>query len=158
MKNVLMALIVMLALVGAVSATETSLSEDDVTMNYVDSHVVEFCLFDGGVPQDVAVAVDPICKDENAMIGCNPGDVYNPTGFTAVPVESTTGPDGCVDVVLTTSLAPGEEGTFYYTVNGQVGGSTVGSETGQVYVPEFGVLGAAAVLGLVGLFIYKKRD
>lgn len=158
MKKILVALIMMLALVGAATATTTSLSEDAVSMDYTDTHVVEFCLFEGGVPQDVSVVIDPICKDVNDMIGCNPGDEFDPAGFTATPVEATTGADGCVDVVLATNLAQGQEGKFYYTVNGQVGESTIGSETGQVFVPEFGVLGAAAVLGLVGLYIYKKRD
>lgn len=158
MNKAIVALIMMLALVGAATATTTSLSEDDVTMNYTDTHVVEFCLSDGGVPQDVSVVVNPVCKDVNDVIGCNPGDEFNPAGFSVTPVEATTGADGCVDIVLATNLAQGQEGKFYYTVNGQVGGSTIGSETGQVFVPEFGVLGAAAVLGLVGLYIYKKRD
>lgn len=159
MKRIAIIMVLALLLVSvAVSATETTLSEDDLTMELVDSETVEFCLYEGGVPQDVTVVIDPVCRDLNEFIGCNAGDEYDPAGFTAVPVDGTTGPDGCVDIVLTTMLDPEDAGKFYYTVNGQVGGTTVGSETGTVQVPEFGIIAAALVLGLAGFYIYKKRD
>jgi hypothetical protein len=147
-----------LLLVSVVSATETTLSDDELTMDYTDVQVVTFCIENAqGVPQDVDVVVNPVCKDLNALLGCQPADVMNPVGFAVVPNELTTGADGCADLTLTTTLGEGEEGLFYYTVNGQIGGTTVGSETGSVLVPEFGVVAAIGVLAAAGLFIYNKR-
>ena len=154
---ILISMMLILSVVGVVSATNGILDEETVTMGYQDVRTVQYCLFEQGVPQDVTVVVDPICRDLNTLIGCNSGDEYNPDGFSVVPSEPTTGPDGCVDIVITTDLEQGEEGLFYYTVNGQVGDSYVGAETGNVFVPEFTVLASLGVLGLAGLYIAKKR-
>jgi LPXTG-motif cell wall-anchored protein len=58
---------------------------------------------------------------------------------------------------LETSLDETEGGLFYYTVNGVVAESTVGSETGQVFVPEFGVVAAGAALVGAGYYVARKR-
>ena len=74
------------------------------------------------------------------------------------PNALTVNDGGCVGITLTTSIAdPADAGTFYYTVNGKVGEATLGSETGQVFVPEFGVAAAALVLIGAGLFVAKRR-
>ncbi len=158
MKKMFVFVTLLIMLVGAVSATDTTLSEDDLTMDYNDVRTVEFCINESDVPLDVSVVVDPICKDLNSLVGCNSGDTYNPTGFSVVPNEATTGADGCVDLTLTTSLSQGQEGLFYYTVNGQVGGSTVGSESGRVFVPEFGIIATLGILSIIGIFVVRKRN
>jgi len=149
-----------LLLVGAVSATTTTLSDDELSMAYTDVRIVEFCISNKGVPMDVDVAVDPVCLDQNGLYGCQTGeDIFDPAGFTVVPNEATTGADGCVDLTLTTNIAnPEDAGLFYYTVNGMIGDATIGSETGEVLVPEFGVLAAGLALSGAALFIWRRRQ
>jgi len=151
-----------LFLVAAVSATTTTLSDGELTMEFVDVETVEFCISDAGGPMDVDVVISPVCKDLNGIFGCQLGlDDFAQTVFTAVPVEPTTGEDGCVDVTLTTNIIDGgDSGKFYYTVNGMIGDATVGSETGGVTtdVPELGVVAAGLTLLGAGLFIWKKRQ
>ncbi len=155
MKNVLIAILATLVLVGAVAATDTTLDDDYLEMQYNSIATVTYCIFEQGNPVDIAVTVDPICKELDGVFGCSAGDTYNPAGFSVVPNDATTGADGCVDLTITTQ---NEDGLFVYTVNGDNGQTYVGAETGSVFVPEFGIVAALAVLGLAGLFIYRKRQ
>lgn len=147
--------------VGMVSATETTLVEDSIAMDYEDVQEVEFCIKDQqDNPMDVDVVVEPIWQELTGDSSFSVGDIENPTGFSVVPNEPTTGADGCVMLTLTTDLSEEEAGIFYYVVNGYESGaiSAAGSETGTVYVPEFGVIAGALALVGIGLFIYRKRN
>lgn len=157
--NKLITLVVMALMIAtAVVATETTLDPSPTTMGYVDEKIATYCLFDGGVPQDVLVVVDPVCRDLNNLLGCSPGDEYNPTGFSVIPLETTTGADGCVELNITSNLDEGNAGVFWYTVNGEVApGYYVGAETGKVFIPEFTTIGAGLVLLGAGLYSYRKR-
>jgi len=159
MKKILaiLAMLVVLASSAFASTTETTLEAPE-TMGFDDSEVGEFCIEDGsGNPLDVDVLVDPICKDLNGFLGCNSGDEFDPAGFSVTPQYLTTGEDGCVLLDLVTDLSEDDGGLFYYTVNGQVEGTTVGSETGSVLVPEFGIVAAGAALVGAGAYIARKR-
>lgn len=149
-------ILMLLALVVGVTATTTTLSDDNIKMDYYDTVNVEFCMANNDGPLDVNVVVDPVCRELNGLYGCQEDDDLNHTGFTVLPAELTTGEDGCVELVLTTDLE--YDGQFYYTVNGQIGGTTIGSETGSVLVPEFGIIAALGILTIAGIYIYRKRD
>ncbi|MBN1502917.1 LPXTG cell wall anchor domain-containing protein [Candidatus Woesearchaeota archaeon] len=157
MKKVLAMLAVLVISVLSVVATTTTLVPDEAVMDYQDTETATFCIYEGGEPQDVDVVIGDVCRDYNGDLGCNPGDDYDPDGFTVTPDEPTTGADGCVGLTLETDLDEGDAGTFYYTVNGQVGGTTVGSETGKVIIPEFTAISAGLALLGAGLWISKKR-
>jgi len=157
-KLSLIAIMMIVLLVGVVSATTTTLNDDSITMDYSDVRVVTYCISSGENPVDIAVVVDPVCKELDNVLGCSLGDEMNPVGFSVVPNEETTGADGCVDLTITTSLNPDNAGVFVYTVNGDNGMTYVGAETGTVAVPEFGVIASLAILGLAGLFIFKRRE
>jgi hypothetical protein len=158
MKKLSLIVMAMVLLVSVVAATETTLDDDYISMDYQDVRTVVYCISENENPVDIAVVVNPICKELDGVIGCSAGDLMNPAGFTVVPNEPTTGADGCVELTVTTDLDEETAGTFVYTVNGYNGLTYVGAETGTVEVPEFGVLAAIGVLGLAGLFIYNKRD
>lgn len=157
-KLSLMLMLVAVLMIGMVSATTTTLDSDYITMDYSDVRTVTYCISNQNAPVDIAVVVDPVCKELDNVLGCSAGDEMNPTGFSVVPNEATTGADGCVDLTITTSLDEQNAGTFVYTVNGDNGLTYVGAETGSVAVPEFGVVAALAVLGIAGLFIFKRRE
>ena len=140
----------------AVSATTTTLSSDSLTMGYTDVQVVQAC-FSGYHGNTVSVVINPICKDVDGVFGCQAGDTLNPSGFSVVPGAASVADGGCTNLTITTTLTPSNAGTFYYTVNGEVGQAVLGSETGQVFVPEFGVAAAGLVLVGAGLFISKRR-
>ena len=163
MKKIISLVLMVAMLATSVMATETTLDDASITMAMVDVQTVEFCMnssFDGS-PLDAIVVVDPICRDANSLEGCQPADSAVPADdFSVVPVDATTGADGCVDLTITTGLESGEEGLFYYTVNGFVGevdASAEGSETGMVFVPEFGVVAAGLALAGAGVYIAKRR-
>jgi hypothetical protein len=158
MKKVLAIMLLAIVMVANAIATDTTLTPDSITMGYDDVQIVEFCMIDSlGAPMDVTVVVDPICRDVDSLLGCSGADEADPVGFTVVHVDPTTGIDGCVDLTVTTDLAVDEGGLFYYTVNGQIAGTTVGTETGRVFVPEMGIVASAIVLAGAGLFIARKR-
>jgi hypothetical protein len=158
MKKILALMILAIVALASAIATDTTLTPDSMSMDYNDVQTVEFCMIDSlGTPMDVTLLVDPICRDVDSLLGCSGADVLNPAGFAVVPVTPTTGIDGCANLTITTNLAANEGGLFFYTVNGQIAGTTVGTETGRVFVPEMGVLGAAIVLAGVGLFVARKR-
>ena len=156
-KNIIYILMLLVLVVG-VSATTTTLTDDSLTMDYHDQVINQFCISQSGVPLQTQIVIDPVCKDLNGLLGCQADDEINPVGFSVLTTQIVTDENGCANITVQTNLAPEDAGVFYYTVNGVVGDAKIGSETGTVLVPEFGVLGAAAVLGLVGLYIYKKRD
>ena len=159
MKKVLISLVAMvLVLTGLVSATTTTLVPSDITMDVTDAKTTEFCIYsDAGMtlPLNVAVSVGTVCRDIDGLVGCSGADIASPAGFSVTPVDATTGADGCDDISLVTSRA--STGLYYYTINGVVAGTTIGSETGSVLVPEFTTIGSALVLLGAGLFIYKKK-
>jgi hypothetical protein len=158
MKNIATFVIAALMLVSAVAATTTTLSDEELTMALVDVKTVEFCISNNAGPMDVAVVIAPICRDLDSQMGCQAGDDMTHPNFNAVPVDATTGADGCVDLTLTTNV-PNEAsgGIYYYTVNGKLGEATLGSETGMVFVPEFGIVAAVGALAGAGYFIARKR-
>ena len=159
MKKILTLVLMVAMLSVSAFATTTTLSPDSINMDYTDVKVVTFCINSSKthLPMDVAVDVSPQCKDVNGLEGCQGADTANPPGFSVVPNDANTGADGCVDLTITTSLSPGQEGLFYYTVNGKVGDAVVGSETGLVFVPEFGVVAAGLALAGAGVYIARKR-
>ena len=160
MKLLSLLLVLSVLMVGSALATTTTLNEADIAMDYVDTVDVVFTLSDANGQQNINVVVDPICKDVDGSIGCGPADDYAVAGLFSVTPNQTTMNDGdAVTLTLQTTISdPEDAGTFYYTVNGVVAGTTVGSETGSVEVPEFAVLGSLLVLAGAGLYIYKKRD
>ena len=134
------------------------LTPKDITMAEDQVIYVDYCV-DNITPAEttVGVVVDPVCEDFNGISGCQVGeDDLASTEFFASSTGdiNTVGGAGCTEIMLETVNA---QGKFYYTVNGQQKGATVVSETGSVYVPEFGVLGAVAVLGGAAAFMAKKR-
>ena len=162
MKKTMSFVIVFIMLASFVVASKTTLVPDAIQMEHVDVEVVTFCINGtGNVPLDAIVVVNPICKNINGLYGCQPADLpVAPSDFNVVPLDATTGADGCVDLEITTNLESGEEGTFYYTVNGFVGEvdtTPEGSETGVVFVPEFGVVAAGLALAGAGVYIARKR-
>lgn len=146
-----------LLLVSMVAATDTTLTDDSITMGYEDERTVQFCMYHKGQPVDIEIIINPVCKELDNVLGCSDGDLINPSGFSVTTNDLTTGSDGCANITIMTSLSEEEAGIFAYTVNGYNGLSVVGAETGSVSVPEFGVLAAFGVLGLAGLFVFNKR-
>ncbi len=140
-----------------VSAAGDDLDPKHITMAETDTRYVEYCVFDI-TPEDLTIdiIVDPVCRDQNSISGCQAADDNSPADFSATPVSPTlslVGGAGCVDIELTTSDA---NGLFYYTVNGDLGG-VITSETGTAYVPEFGTIGAVLALLGAGAYAAKKR-
>ena len=163
MKKILAIVAMLVVMASSVMATFTTLTPDSINMGYSDAQVAQFCIYSTSVngtpigPLNVNVVLGTVCRDVDSLVGCSAADTLNPAGFTVVPQDATTGADGCVNLNLATALSPGQEGLFYYTVNGQVAGTTVGSETGQVFVPEFGVVAAGTALVGAGAYIARKR-
>lgn len=160
MKKLLTIVAMLVLLVSSVSATWTTLTGVPESMGFVDSVTAEFCIYDNSNqvnPMDVDVVIDPICKDVDGIYGCGAGDMFDPVGFTVVPTELTTGADGCVDVVLSTNLDENSVGEFYFTVNGQLSETTIGSETDNVLIPEFGIIASVGLLGAAGFYIARRR-
>ncbi len=156
---ILVSMMLVLSVIGVVSATNGVLDDEQVTMGYHDVRTVTYCIYENGNPVvGFPVVVDPVCKELDNVLGCSAGDEFNPAGFTAVPASSVTGADGCVDIVLTTNLPQNDGGIFVYNVNGDNGQTYVASETGTVYVPEFSVVAAGLALLGAGLFVFRKRN
>jgi LPXTG-motif cell wall-anchored protein len=148
----------MVLMAVSVLAASDDLSPLDTTMAETDTQTAEYCV-DGYTPEDstIDITVTNVCKDLNSITGCQAADDATQTEFTATPASSTltlTGGAGCVDIDLQTTSA---SGIFYYTVNGEITGEVITSETGSVLVPEFTTIGAALALAGAGLFIYKKK-
>jgi hypothetical protein len=159
--NVIGAFLLMTLLtLGVVSATQTTLSDPVLTMDYVDVQYVEFCLSGSDGQQDIMLIADPVCRDVDGEFGCQEGDADATGLFTVTPLNETINDGECALIMLETTIMDEQEaGVFYYTVNGQIGETTIGSETGTVnIVPEFGVIAALFVLGTVGVFIYRRRN
>jgi len=158
MKKLITFVAMLFVLSSMAFAATDDLTPTDLDMGPTDVVVVEYCVY-GISPADaeVGIVVDPVCRDVNGVSGCQAADTANPAEFTAVPAANSitvSGGTGCVDITLTTADA---DGVFYYTVNGQQEG-TVTSETGSAaIIPEFGVLASAAVLGIAGFYIARKR-
>lgn len=154
-------LFVMMALmaIGVASASNSYISDEDLTMAYYDTVVVDYCITGTG-ESAIDVVVTATCRDANNVYGCQPADDSAAGLFTVVANPTVIADGGCSELTLTTTIAdPADGGMFYYTVNGQVGGANIGTEeTGRVFVPEFGILAAVGVLGLAGLFVYKRRN
>ncbi|NTV22858.1 MAG: hypothetical protein HGA85_00595 [Nanoarchaeota archaeon] len=133
-----------------------------VNMDHNDVKQVEYCveyIDEEEVSRPavgLGVSIFEECLDQNNLFGCQAGDVMNPSEFTATALDAVTDVDGCATLELETTDADG--GLFYYTVNGDLGGSVVTRETASAYVPEFGVLGAVGMLAVAGLFIAKRRQ
>ena len=160
MKQLVVLAIMFALLVSSVFATDADITPAAITMAQSDVRTVEFCILDNlNVPMNVDVVLGNVCKDVDGLFGCSVsgGDIFSPAGFSVVPVDATTGVDGCTDVTLTTSLGPSDGGLFYYTINGFVGDAFAGGETAQVFVPEFGVAAAGAALVGAGIYIARKR-
>ena len=159
MKKLMILVMMAFMVVSIVSASDSYISEDELSMAYNDVRVVEYCISNAGGQQNIDVVITETCKDVNSVYGCQPGDA-SAAGLFAVSANPTVMNDGeCVDITLTTTVAdPADGGQFYYTINGQVGNANIGTEeTGSVLVPEMGVLAAMGVLGAAGLFLYRKR-
>ncbi|MFH0875876.1 MAG: hypothetical protein V1859_08105 [archaeon] len=157
MKKVIALIALLVVALSSVFATQTTLDDDSITMAYEDTAVVTYCIEEEGTPVNIAVVVSPVCRELDNVLGCSAGDTMNPTGFSVVPNEPTTGADGCVELTITTTLNENQAGVYVYTVNGDNGTSYVGAETGKVYVPEFTVIGSLAVLGIAGYIAARKR-
>lgn len=160
MKTIGIVMIAALMLVSAVSATTTTLSESEIAMAYYDVRDVEFCLSGANGQQNIDVVIDPVCRDLDNNYGCAAGDDYDIGDlFSVTPSQSTMNDGDCIMLTLETTIEDeADGGKFFYTVNGQVGGTTIGSETGTVLVPEFGVVAALVALAGAGLFVYKRRN
>jgi len=159
MNKILVFLAIMvLSLTGLVSATTTEVTPNGITMDINDAKTTVFCIYQDTaktIPMDVNVVVGNVCRDVDGLFGCSAADIALPAGFSVLPADATTGVDGCDNINLKTVNA--NTGLYYYTIDGQVAGTTIGSDTGSVLVPEFTTIGAFMVLVGAGLFIYKKR-
>lgn len=157
MKKTILLIAIIAMLVSSAIATETILNPETVKMGLQDTKTVKFCLYQDSQPQDVYVKLGNFCYDKDGLLGCSKEDVIYPDGFIVYPESYQTGKDGCVDIILMTDVE--ESGIYYYTVNGQVAGTTVGTETGKVIldVPEFGVLASLVILAGTGAYIGIKR-
>ena len=159
MKKLIAMIMFVLMSIGMVSAVGDTLDPLDITMAQNETRYVEYCV-NGIVPANgtVTIIVDPVCEDQDGISGCSASDDATQTEFTATPVSNITTVNGagCTDIELKTSATA--NGLFYYTVNGQKGEAQVTSETGSVFVPEFGILATLAVLGLAGVYISRKRE
>ena len=161
MKKMMILLAVMVMSIGSVmAAVGDELVPLDSQLGPNQTTYADYCVQDVE-PSDqlVVVTVDPVCQDVDGISGCNGVDDHNPSSFSAVSmgdIQAVNG-SGCTMIELTTTADA--QGLYYYTVNGNVAEAEVASETGSVEtVPEFGVLAAIGVLGLAGLFVYKRRD
>lgn len=157
MRQILYA-IGMLMLVTSVLAQGDDLDPKSLTMAKTDVRVATYCV-DSVEPADAVldIVIDPICRDTNAMSGCQPVDTFDPTDFSVTPASPTlqlVGGAGCIDLVLETDNA---EGLYYYTVNGDLSSANITSETGKVFVPEFGIVASVGLLGLAGVYIARRR-
>jgi len=155
MKKIFTVLIMMIVSAFSVLATTTTLSDPELMMGYSDVRTVQFCNVGPGPIVDVFIS--PVCRDTDGIFGCGAGDELNPSGFSIVSDMPTLMVGECASLTLTTDLAPEDGGVFYYTANGQVGGTTVGSETGKVFIPEFTTIGAGLILMSVGVYTFRKR-
>jgi len=147
-----------LVLATSVFAVTDDLSDPELQMGPVDVKVVQYTI-EGFTPPDYTldIIVDPLCLDQDGQSGCQAGDLYDPPGFNVTPsVDQLTlvGGAGTVDLTIETTDANGK---YYYTVNGDVQG-TVTSDTGSIEViPEFGLIASISLVGLLGLYIWKRR-
>jgi hypothetical protein len=149
-----------LMVVGVASASNSYLSEDDLAMAYYDTAVVDYCIDDVNGQTGITVVLEGICRDTNDVYGCQPSEDASADGLFTVVANPTVIDDGqCTQLTLTTTIDnPADGGVFYYTVDGEVGGATIGTEeTGRVFVPEFGILAAVGVLTAAGIFINRRR-
>lgn len=162
MKKILVTIsLALIMLMSVVSATTTTLGDGGIIrMEMQDSVQIEFCMSGLNGQQNIEVVVGPVCKeDSNGAIGCQAGDLDAAGLLSVIPQDQFINDGECTWIDLVTTI-PTEElgGQYYFTINGNVAGTTIGSETGTVEVPEFGVIAAIAVIGLAGLFIYKRRE
>jgi len=139
-------------------AVTDDLSDPEIKMGPIDVKVVQYTI-EGFTPPDYTldIIVGPLCLDQDGQSGCQAGDFYDPPGFNVTPsVDQLTlvGGAGTVDLTIETVDA---NGIYYYTVNGDVEG-TVTSDTGSIEViPEFGIIASIGLLGLIGIYIWKRR-
>lgn len=157
----LMSFVVLAVLVGMVGAyaAADSLEPLYVNMQKTDVTTTTYCVENIRPANAIMqIVVDPICRDVNSITGCQAGDQMNPSEFSVTPLVQDlqlVNGAGCVQLTLTTTDA---EGTFYYTVNGEIGQAKITSETGSVDIPEFGIIGAALILAVAGMFIARRRQ
>ena len=135
--GIFIAFVIMLT--SIVLAVGDDLTPKDVTMMSNDVRTVQYCV-DGVIPADLTidVTVSNVCQDVNGISGCQIADNHTQTEFSAVPVFPTltlVNGIGCANITLTTVNA---EGLYYYTVNGEITGEVLASETGSVITPECG--------------------
>ena len=156
MKKVVFFMLLMM--VTSAYAVTDDLTDPDIKMGPSDTRVVQYKI-EGFTPPDylLDIIVGPLCLDMNGESGCQTEDIYDPPGFSVTPsVDKLALIDGkgTVDLIIQTTDA---NGRYYYTVNGDVEGA-VTSDTGSVEViPEFGVLASVMLIGLIGLFVWKRR-
>ena len=160
MKQMILFVMMAMLVVSVVSASDSTLSDNSISMAYNDTAYVDYCIDNVNGQQNINVTIDSVCRDADGIYGCSVAD-DSATGLFDVQVigPQVINEGECTTLMLTTTINnEADGGNFYYTVNGRVGGVALGSgETGLVQVPEFGVLAALGVLGLAGLFIYRKR-
>jgi len=157
MKYVLAALMALVILAASVSAVDMVITPNIVGMAETDIQEVQVCVYraDKSPYVGLDLVLGSVCQDTNGDEACGPTDLDTDGKFTAVVKSSPTDANGCGIVELETKGVTG--GDFVYQVNGYFAEVFVNMEGGLAYVPEFGILASAAVLGLAGLFIYKKR-
>ncbi len=159
MKKLIVLIGMVLMLMSVVVAVDMVITPELVHMDYTDSKDIEVCVYraDGSPYVGLDLYITSECQDLNGNEACDAGEVGNAVGiFDASVKTSPTDIDGCGEVTLTTTSAPG--GTFAYSVNSQDGATVVDEEGGLAYIPEMGVIGAMLVLGGAGLFIARKRQ
>jgi hypothetical protein len=164
MKSIMVFVVMVLFAASAMAfeAIDSQIIPGVVNMEVTDTQVVDYCIEyvneEGGrrPAEGISVAVQQVCLDQNDIFGCQGTDTFWPAEFSVTVLDSVTDADGCSRLQLDTVDAYG--GLFFYTVNGEIGGGEVTRETGAVYIPEFGIIGALAVLGLAGVFIARRRN
>ena len=158
MKKILILTMMVLMLVGVVSAVDMTITPQLVHLDHTDSKDVTVCVTyaDGSPYVGLDLSITSQCQDLDGDEACSPSEDGNAVGIFNAAVNTTpTDANGCGLVTLTTTNAAG--GTFAYSVLSENAGVVVDSEGGLAYVPEFTVLATLVMLGAVGLFVAKKR-
>ena len=112
MKKILSELAMMLTMSALVFATETTLTEDNLAMQEVDSETVTFCMkssIDDSPIVGANVVVGEVCEDLNNLEGCQGADADESSAggkFDVTMLDAVTGADGCADAQLDTNMAP----------------------------------------------------
>ena len=159
-KTIIFLLVSVLCTVNALAALDFSLSDSEVAVPIGGTVQVTLTVTDGGTPvQGIDLEISEYCKElADPSYDCNAGDHYSPSEV-GVGVSAQTDVNGEALITITHD-GSSNFGEYHYTVCDVSEGSCgigAASVTGDFFIPEFGVLASAAIVGIAGLYIARRR-